>query len=62
MKNCRDCKYFINPQPSILYKHESVSYDCPYQCHLISNGKTYTVGGEKVCSHFEQVEQLSIVF
>ena len=59
---CRDCEHFLYPEPSPIYPNLEVSHYCKYACHIWSDGRTYTTGGQKACIHFEQKSNLTLIF
>ena len=57
---CRECKFFLYPEKSHLYKHETFTRYCPYSCHRVDTGG-YATGGRKACASFEQADQGTLV-
>ena len=56
--HCRDCAYFINPQPSLIYANVTVTYDCPHSPHHMGGDwdKGYAVSCQKACDSFRQAQ------
>ena len=57
---CRECKFFLYPEPSLIYKHETMTRYCPHSCHRWKEGG-YAVGGMQACASFEQADQGTLV-
>ena len=57
---CRECKFFLYPEPSLIYKHETMTRYCPHSCHRWKEGG-YAVGGMQACASFEQADQGALV-
>lgn len=57
---CRECKFFLYPEKSHLYKHETFTRYCPYSCHRVDTGG-YATGGSQACASFEQADQGTLV-
>lgn len=50
---CRDCAFFLNPEPSGIYADVIVTYDCPHAPHKWTGRDGYTTAGSEACSEFE---------
>jgi hypothetical protein len=57
---CRECRFFLYPEPSLIYKHETMTRYCPHSCHRWKEGG-YAVGSMQACASFEQADQGSLV-
>ena len=56
---CRECKFFLYPEPSVLYRDTMTRY-CPHSCHRWETGG-YALGGMQACAKFEQADQGTLV-
>ena len=56
---CRECKFFLYPEPSMLFNDTMTRY-CPHSCHRWSTGG-YAVGGMQACASFEKADHGTLV-
>lgn len=56
---CRECKFFLYPEPSKIYRDTMTRY-CPHSCHRWETGG-YALGGMQACASFERADQGTLV-
>ena len=57
---CGECRFFLYPEKSILYKHELVTRCCPHSCHRLEDGGGYATSNMRACASFELKTQLTL--
>jgi len=58
---CKECEFFLYPEPSNFYPDVIITRYCPHSAHRVATGG-WATGGMKACSHFKKAEQLTIAF
>ena len=56
---CRECKFFLYPEPSKIYRDTMTRY-CPHSCHRWETGG-YALGCMQACASFEPADQGTLV-